>query len=68
MDPRGIDWLEQIVEGLRFEGLYGKVVVRGDIEKIKRTKGSTTGKYLRGDEEIPVPAKRRPVKGRPVKR
>jgi excinuclease ABC subunit A len=45
----------------------GKVVARGGIEKIKKAKGSITGKYLRGDEQIPVPAKRRPVNRRPVK-
>jgi excinuclease ABC subunit A len=39
----------------------GKVVVHGDIDKIMGSKRSITGKYLRGDEEIEVPDKRRPV-------
>ena len=39
----------------------GKVVARGDIDKIMSSKRSITGKYLRGDEEIEVPQQRRPV-------
>ncbi|UCC32682.1 MAG: excinuclease ABC subunit UvrA [Phycisphaerales bacterium] len=39
----------------------GKIVARGEIDKIARTKRSITGKYLRGDEEIEVPKQRRPV-------
>ena len=42
----------------------GKIVARGDIAKIMASKRSITGKYLRGDEEIEVPKKRRPVKKR----
>jgi excinuclease UvrABC ATPase subunit len=42
----------------------GKVVARGDIDKITTSKRSITGKYLRGDEEIEVPTRRRPVKVR----
>jgi len=41
----------------------GKVVARGDIDKIAASKRSITGKYLRGDEEIEVPKNRRPVTG-----
>jgi len=39
----------------------GKIVVQGDIEKVAASKRSITGRYLRGDEEIAVPAQRRPV-------
>ncbi len=39
----------------------GKVVARGDMEAIIRSKRSITGRYLRGDDEIAVPKKRRPV-------
>jgi excinuclease ABC subunit A len=39
----------------------GKIVARGDMEKIARSKRSITGKYLRGEEEIEVPKKRRAV-------
>jgi len=39
----------------------GKVVVQGDIDKIARSKRSITGRYLRGDEEIEILEKHRPV-------
>ncbi len=39
----------------------GKIVARGDIDKIAASKRSITGKYLRGDEEIEIPKTRRPV-------
>ena len=42
----------------------GEVVARGDIEKIKRSRRSITGRYLSGKEEIAVPKKRRPVRRR----
>ena len=42
----------------------GKVVARGNFAKIAATKRSITGKYLRGDEEIAVPKKRRAVRRR----
>jgi excinuclease ABC subunit A len=42
----------------------GRIVAQGDIGKIARSKRSITGKYLRGDEEIAVPKKRRAVKRR----
>ncbi len=43
----------------------GKVVARGNIDKIMKTKRSITGKYLRGDEEIEVPTIRRTVTAKP---
>ncbi len=39
----------------------GEVVVHGDMAKVTRCKRSVTGRYLRGDEKIEVPTKRRPV-------
>jgi excinuclease ABC subunit A len=42
----------------------GKVVARGDINKIMNSKRSVTGKYLRGDEVIEIPKQRRPVRVR----
>ncbi len=42
----------------------GKIVAHGDLDKIKKAKRSVTGQYLRGDEEIAVPKKRRPVRKR----
>lgn len=46
----------------------GKAVARGDLAKIAATRRSITGAYLRGDEEIEVPRKRRPVTTRNTKR
>ncbi|HUU83699.1 MAG TPA: excinuclease ABC subunit UvrA [Phycisphaerae bacterium] len=40
----------------------GEVVVQGDINKVAKCKGSVTGAYLAGREEIPVPAERRAVR------
>ena len=42
----------------------GKVVARGNIDKIMRSQRSITGRYLRGDEEIEIPRQRRPVQTR----
>ena len=43
----------------------GKVVAHGDLDTIRRSKKSITGKYLRGDEQIDVPEKRRKVTPKP---
>jgi excinuclease ABC subunit A len=40
----------------------GKVVAQGDLNGIKKSKRSLTGRYLRGEEKIEVPKERRPVK------
>ena len=40
----------------------GKVVAQGDFDKIMASRRSLTGKYLRGEEEIEIPAQRRPVR------
>ena len=42
----------------------GKIVARGDINAIARSKRSITGKYLRGEEQIEIPKERRPVAAR----
>jgi excinuclease ABC subunit A len=39
----------------------GEVVVSGTLDDVLHHKRSLTGAYLRGDREIPVPARRRPV-------
>jgi excinuclease ABC subunit A len=39
----------------------GQVVAQGNLAAITRAKGSITGRYLRGEEKIEVPARRRPV-------
>ncbi|MFQ5462121.1 MAG: excinuclease ABC subunit UvrA [Phycisphaerae bacterium] len=43
----------------------GHVVAAGSIEKIKRSRKSLTGQYLRGAEAIEIPKKRRPVQKPP---
>ena len=42
----------------------GRVVAQGDLQTILRSKRSITGQYLRGDERIEIPKKRRPVRKR----
>jgi len=39
----------------------GKIMAHGNLQAIMRAKSSITGKYLRGQERIEVPAQRRPV-------
>ena len=39
----------------------GKIVAHGALDDVRRSKRSITGKYLRGEEEIEIPAERRPV-------
>jgi excinuclease ABC subunit A len=39
----------------------GEVVVSGTLEDVMKEERSLTGAYLRGDREIPVPPRRRPV-------
>jgi len=39
----------------------GEVVAHGDLQTIAKSKRSVTGKFLRGEEQIEVPKKRRPV-------
>ena len=53
---------DEIVDFGPGPGIHGgKIVAHGDIDKITRSRRSITGKYLRGDEEIEVPTKRRKV-------
>ncbi|HLA14132.1 MAG TPA: excinuclease ABC subunit UvrA [Gemmatimonadaceae bacterium] len=46
----------------------GLVIAEGTVEEVRQNKDSITGRYLRGDLEIPVPAERRArVPGRAVR-
>ena len=45
----------------------GEIVARGSIAKVTKSKRSITGRFLRGDDNIEIPAKRRPVGKRPSK-
>ncbi len=42
----------------------GEIVVHGSLEKVKKSRRSVTGRFLRGDEEIAVPKTRRAVSKR----
>lgn len=42
----------------------GKIIAKGSIEDIKKSKESITGKYLSGEREIPIPVKRREGNGK----
>ncbi|MHA1943236.1 MAG: excinuclease ABC subunit UvrA, partial [Candidatus Thorarchaeota archaeon] len=42
----------------------GEIVVAGTLDKVLKSKKSITAKYLRGEEEIPVPSERRKSNGR----
>ncbi len=39
----------------------GEVVAQGSIDSILRSKTSVTGRFLRGEEQIEIPANRRPI-------
>ena len=54
---RAADWIIDLGPGAGEHG--GEVVAKGRYEEILRNRKSLTGRYLRGDLEIPVPAKRR---------
>ncbi|MDP6686319.1 MAG: excinuclease ABC subunit UvrA [Candidatus Omnitrophota bacterium] len=60
---RNADYIIDLGPGAGKHG--GHVVAKGDIKDILNSKKSLTGKYLRGQMEIPVPKKRRrPGKGK----
>jgi excinuclease ABC subunit A len=52
------DWVIDLGPGAGTEG--GEIVVSGPVKAVIKSKHSITGKYLRGDLKIPVPAIRRP--------
>ncbi len=58
------DYIVDIGPGAGTHG--GEIVAQGNIEEIKATKESITGKYLRGDLKIQVPSFRRPGKNETV--
>ncbi len=64
-DEETIRFADHIVDlgpGAGAEG--GEVVVSGALDDVLASKESITGKYLRGDEHIPVPHERREPNGR----
>ncbi len=52
------DFIVDLGPGAGTEG--GEIMAAGTLAEVKATRDSTTGKYLRGELEIPVPKVRRP--------
>src|SRR4051812_8817328 len=52
------DWILDFGPGAGIEG--GSIVAAGTLSDILKSKKSLTGKYLRGDLQIPIPKVRRP--------
>ena len=61
---RAADWVIDLGPGAGVHG--GEVVAEGTADEITRHPTSLTGRYLRGDLEVPVPERRRPGKGEPL--
>ncbi len=61
---RTADFLIDIGPGAGVHG--GKVVATGLPEEVAKVQGSITGKFLRGEEEIPTPKKRRKGNGKMI--
>ncbi|MBN2230547.1 MAG: excinuclease ABC subunit UvrA [Candidatus Thorarchaeota archaeon] len=59
---RTADYIIDLGPGAGSEG--GEVVVAGTLDDVLKSKKSITGKYLRGEEKIPVPERRRKPNGR----
>lgn len=59
---KAADYLVDLGPGAGDEG--GRVVVAGTVDEVLASKKSLTAKYLRGDEEIPIPHVRRHPNGR----
>jgi excinuclease ABC subunit A len=59
---RTADYIVDLGLGAGSEG--GEVVVAGTLDDVLKSKKSITGKYLRGEEKIPVPEHRRQPNGR----
>lgn len=63
-DIETIENADNIVEIGPGPGIHGGEIVEiGSIDKIKKSKGSITGRYLCGKEMIPIPKKRRKGNG-----
>ena len=59
---KAADYIVDLGPGAGAEG--GEVVVAGDLNKILKSTKSITAKFLRGEDEIPVPRNRRRPNGR----
>ncbi len=56
------DYIIDLGPGAGAEG--GEVVAAGDLQAILKSKESITGRFLRGDDTIPIPTERREPNGR----
>lgn len=66
-DLETIENADQIIEiGPGAGVLGGEIIAQGDVEKIKKTPQSLTGKYLTGELNIPIPDFRRSGNGRKI--
>ncbi|MGD2115660.1 MAG: excinuclease ABC subunit UvrA [Acidobacteriota bacterium] len=59
---RAADWVIDLGPGAGIHG--GEVVAEGTPDQVERSESSLTGRYLRGDLEVPVPGERRTGSGR----
>jgi excinuclease ABC subunit A len=62
MTLRTADYLVDLGPGAGIHG--GRVIARGSLEDILKEKESVTGRFLKGEERIPVPEERRPGNGK----
>jgi excinuclease ABC subunit A len=61
---RAADWVIDLGPGAGVHG--GELVAEGTAAEVARHPTSLTGRYLRGDLEVPVPAERRLGRGKPL--
>jgi excinuclease ABC subunit A len=59
---RSADYVIDLGIGAGAEG--GEVVIDGELDAVLKSKKSVTGKFLRGEDKIPVPRRRREPNGR----
>jgi excinuclease ABC subunit A len=61
---RAADWVIDLGPGAGVHG--GEVVAQGTPKQVAAAPASLTGKYLRGECEVPVPERRRAGRGKPL--
>ena len=61
---RAADWVIDLGPGAGIHG--GEVVAEGTADEVAAHPTSLTGRYLRGDLEVPVPERRREGRGKPL--